>query len=151
MASYTTLGGGTQEVQVLSPTLTLDVQVQPFVTQPSGVFAQFPIPYVDFIAQGVGQWLGPLADAIEGLIANTAAVDATFAQDVDASGLITDYLDFIVEYTPPGRFGPPMQTTARVTMGSLISSSDPFFSRLGGSPESIIGEAYQALVAASEL
>lgn len=151
MASYVTVGGGTKEVQVLSPTQTLDVQVQPFITQPTGIYAQFPIPYVDFIAQGVGQWLGPLADAIEGLIASTPAVDASFAQDVDGTGLITDYLDFVVEYAPPGRLGPPMQTTARVTMGSLISSSDPWFGRVAGSPDTIIDKAYAALVAAAEL
>ena len=151
MASYQTVGGGTREVQVLAANQVLDVQVQPFITSPTGIYAQFPIPYVDFVAQGVGAWLGPLADAIEGLISSTAAVGATFAQDVDASGLITDYLDFIVEYQPPGRLGPPFQTTARVTLGSLISDLDPWFSALPKSPENIIGDVEAALIAAAGL
>lgn len=134
------------EPLVLSPKQVLDVMKVGFVTQPTGIYAEVPVPLQAWLQEGEEPNIGPYAETIEGLIANTAAVDADYRNDLDRKGLLVDFLDFIVEYRPPGRIGEPLETRVEVTLGSLGASSDPWFARLAASPESLINKAYQRLV-----
>src|SRR5438309_6749385 len=149
-ASFTVLSQS-REVQVLGPTQVLDVERVGFVTHPTGIYVETPVPLVDWLAQGAEPWLGPLADTIEGLIADTAAVDGSFVQDVDAAGLLIDYVEFVVEYVPPGSLGLPQTTTVRIPLGALSAATDPFFGTLAASPDTLINNAYAALAATAGL
>lgn len=134
-------------VRVIGPTLVVDVEQVGFVTHPTGIYAEYPVPYSAWTTEGAGVTISPLADAIEGVISGGLAVTGSYAEDIDASGLLVGYIDFVVEYDPPGGFLPPQQTSVRVTMDSLAASSDPFFAALGGSPQGKLSAAYDRLVA----
>jgi hypothetical protein len=96
--------------QVLSATEVIDAMQLGFVTRPSNVYVQRMIPYSSWQTlqgeQGVGFWVAPIRDAIENAIADGSAVGANFVQDIDpGSGLLTDFVEFLVGYTPPGGIG----------------------------------------------
>jgi hypothetical protein len=93
--------------QVLSASEVIDAMQIGFVTRPSNVYMQRVIPYSSWQtlqgAQGLGFWVAPVRDAIENAIADGSAIGATFVQDVDpATSLLTDFMELIVGYTPPG-------------------------------------------------
>jgi hypothetical protein len=147
-------------VQVLSPTQVADVEEVGFVTHPTGIYAQREVPYQAWAAEGAGSWIGTLATAIENLISGGLATTAMFVQDVDTTGLLTDYLDFTVSYTPSSGPGLPMTTTVRVPVNALTQDQsfggaiDTYF---GGSaspttdPAQALRDAYDALQATAGL
>lgn len=147
MASNFALVSHVRTVRVMGPTLVTDVEQVGFETRPTRIYAEYPIPYDAWIKEGAAVTIGPLADAIEGIISGGLAVGGSYAEDVDANGLLHGYIDFVVEYDPPGGFLPPQTTLVRVTMDSLAASSDPFFAALGGSPQGRLSAAYDRLVA----
>lgn len=134
-----------RDIQVLGPTQVLDVERVGFVTSPSSIYAEFPVPMSTWRAGGAGVLIGPLSDAIENLIAGTAATTASYLQDVDDNGLLADYLDVVVEYVPPDGVRPPMTTTVRIPLDAFLAGGDPWFTRLSASPQSLVDAAYQSL------
>lgn len=134
-------------VQVLGATQVMDVETVGIVTQPTGIYLEYPIDRASWQADQGGQLLAALADAVEGLIDAGLAVDGSYVQDLRPSGLLADYIDFIVEYTPPGGVRPPMTAEARVPIGALIGGADPFTFNLAGNPREILIATYDALVA----
>jgi hypothetical protein len=97
-----------QETAVVSPTATLEVSRVGFTTNPSGVIAYVNVPAKNQTAAQVATTVEQYALLIETAMRHQGVTGAYFAQDVDASGLLTDYLVFIVGYesTNPARLGP---------------------------------------------
>lgn len=136
MADNWTVVSTQRTPQVLSATEVIDAMVIAFVTRPSNVFAQRVIPYSSWLllqgAQGLGFWLDPIRDAVEGAIADGSASGATFLQDIDpASGLLTDFIEFTVSYTPSGSLGTltdtvrwPIDTLTITLTGEIIGLQD---------------------------
>jgi hypothetical protein len=157
-ASYRVVGQF-RDIQVLGPTNVMDVQRIQFVTSPSAIYAEFPVPLSTagkpgplFTPAQVDILIGPLAESIENLIAGSAATTASYLQDVTDSGLLADYLDVVVEYDPADGFRPPMTTTVRIPLDAFLAAGgDPWFARLAASPQSLVDEAYQALAGTANL
>ena len=132
-------------VHVLSQTQVVDSQEIGFNSLPSGTYCQVLVPVAAWKANGPAAWVQPLADAIEGLIPGSGATSATFTQDVDASGLLTDFLDFTVTYTPTGGVGLPLSTVVRIPVAYL--TLDQAIATAGHiAPAELIGDAYHRLV-----
>jgi hypothetical protein len=137
MADGWTLVSTQRTPQVLSATEVIDAMQIGFITQPSNVYAQRMIPYSSWTllqgAAGLGFWVAPVRDAVENAIADGSAIGATFVQDVDpASGLLTDFIDFLVGYTPRGGIGQLTDTvrwpidnlTINLAGGTLVGLQD---------------------------
>lgn len=136
-----------KDVIVLGPTRVLDVQRVGFVTHPSGIYAEYSIDWQTWLAsRGAGE-LGSIAGAIESLIATTAAVSATYVQDVTPNDLLADYLDVVVEYIPSNPAIPRQYTSILIALGLFSAAADPWFALTGNSPQELVDEAYQALAA----
>lgn len=137
-----------RSVQVLGPTQVIPVQQAGIRTSPSGVYVEYPVPLPMWTENQGAAVLAPLADGIEGVIAQGLAVGGSYVQDYDDNGLLVDYCEMVVEYIPPGPIGIPQTTTVLIPCASFVGlQGDPFLVGLGGSPQSLLTEAYDHLVA----
>lgn len=137
-----------RDVQVLGPTQVVPVQRAGVRTSPSAVYVEYPVPLSLWRLNQGADVLGPLTDGIEGVIAQGLAVGGSFVQDYDKNGLLVDYCEMTVEYIPPGPLGIPQTASVLIPCEAFIASGgDPFFTRLGASPQSLLTEAYDHLVA----
>ena len=139
--------GSYRDVQVLGPTQVLDVERVAFQTTGSGVYAEYPIDLASWNADRGADQLNALSAAIDELIATTAAIGATYLQDTDVSGLLIDYLDVIVEYDSGDPTAQPFTGTVRIPLSMFGSASDPWLATLLGSPQQMVDDEYQRLVA----
>lgn len=98
MADYTVLATN-RTVDVRSPTLVEDVMEVHAITSPSGVTFVRLIPYKTFAAKGAGPSIAPIAEHIEAIMAaRSHVVSGAAVQGVDQSGLLTNSVEFVVEY-----------------------------------------------------
>jgi hypothetical protein len=85
-------------VQVLGGNFVNDVVYCTIKTNPSGVYAGMPVP-TDAFNTGKGiDYLTPFADAIEQIMTQHAVVGAAGTQKIDANGLLSDQVVFVVSY-----------------------------------------------------
>lgn len=115
MASSYTIETQRRSVQVLSSTNVLDVQVIGFNTLPSDVYVEMPVPYAAWKALQTDFFVGPFALEIEGWLATDGVAGASWVQDIDANGLLVDYIEFTLEVPPASTVQTgPMTTTVQV-------------------------------------
>src|SRR6266704_2169398 len=111
------------DVQVLSATLAIDVETVGVVTTPGEVFFEYQFPREEW--QGgsgpfVAAALDPIANEVESWLAYTSGgvgsvADLSYVQDVDASGLLTAFLDFTIRVPSPSTDRPgPFTASVRV-------------------------------------
>jgi hypothetical protein len=137
-----------RSVQVLGPTQVIPVQQAGIRTTPSAVYVEYPVPLPMWSENRGAAVLGPLAEGIEGVIASGLAVGGSYVQDYDKNGLLVDYCEMLVEYIPPGALGIAQTATVLIPCAAFVGlSGDPFLVALGGSPQSLLTEAYDHLVA----
>src|SRR6267142_1879784 len=137
-----------RSVQVLGPTQVVPVQQAGIRTSPSAVYVEYPVPLSLWTLNHGADVLGPLADGIEGVIAQGLAVGGSYVQDYDTNGLLVDYFEAVVEYTPPGPLGIAQQATVLIPLEwFLAAGGDPWFSTQVGSPQQLLVDAYDHLVA----
>lgn len=112
-------------------------------TVPHGVYFERAIPYADWVKSpvGIALYAEPPADNIEYLLAQGTAVAASYIEDLDASGLVKGYIEFVleVESTDPARPG-PFQTTVDIPI-EVVSEAN-----LGGG--GLISVEFNAALAA---
>src|SRR2546421_3349009 len=137
-----------RSVQVLGATQVIPVVQAGIRTSPSAVYVEYPVP-LPYWEQNMGAAvLAPLADGIEGVIAQGLCVGGSYVQDYDKNGLLVDYFDALIEYVPPGALGIPQTTTVLIPCAAFVGlEGDPFLVALGGSPQSLLTTAYDHLVA----
>jgi len=144
-ANYTNVTAR-RTVQVLGPTEVIDVEEVGFYTIPTNIYAQVEVPYQAWLSEGPAAWVEPLATAIEGMISGGLATGGTFVQDVDASGLLTDYIEFTVTYTPTTGLGLPFTTAVDVPVAALTLDTG-LGAYTGTSAADLVSAAYNQLVA----
>jgi hypothetical protein len=83
-------------VLVRSPTLVVDVVEIHAVTRPHGVTFVRAIPVATWQHGGVAAALEPIAEHIEHIMAVRPVVSAGSVQRVNASGLVQNYVEFVV-------------------------------------------------------
>ena len=129
--------------QVLSPTRVQDVMVIGVQTIPHRVYFERAVPYTDWVQSpvGVALYAEPPADNIEYELTSGPAIAASYIEDLDASGLVQGFIEFVlqVESGDPNRPG-PFQTTVDVPI-SVVSQAN-----LGGG--GIISQELNAALAA---
>ena len=118
MASYS-LVSSYSTVQVLSPTLVNEVVYCTIRTSPSSVLASKPVDETVFHSGGAGTDLLNFANAIEDLMSQTPVIAATGQQQIDASGLLQDFVTFTVQYVPKGSSGTSVTAEADVPVAIL--------------------------------
>lgn len=155
-ASFTTLGSYAT-VQVVSATQVVDVLRITARTIPSGVVFTVNAPYRNIAAVPITQahvtpaqvqdianvFVGPVADGIERMMGSGEVVAASSEQDIDASGLLVDYIAATVSYSP-GTAAQPLPFTQTVRIPTNAFDEPSFYDPLVGA---VIGDAYQALKA----
>lgn len=149
MAGYSLIATETT-VQVLSPTVVMDVVYATIQTQPSGVIASLAVPKSTFEQDNAGVLLASYANDIEQLMAYQHVIAAQGGQTIDATGLIADHVTFIVEYVPPGGAASSITAEAVVPTGLLSEGGDPTIERvLIAQAKAIIDGVYANLVSAA--
>lgn len=138
--------GSVATVQVLSQTEVADVQRVRGYTKPTGVYIAVNVPARAWKAGNDETYTEPPAALIEGQIAQGLISGAVFVQASDENNLLSDAVDFIVSYDPPGADTLPFTTTVRVPMTAL--ASDSAYTQYAQTPphEKPIVTAYNRLV-----
>src|SRR5690242_4722937 len=100
-----------QEIQVLSATATQEVTRFGIQTIPNDVVAYINVPQKDVDAERATPTLQQYAALIEVSFGHPGVVGMYFAQDVNQSGLLKDYMVVVVGYEPadPLKPGPYTQ------------------------------------------
>jgi hypothetical protein len=148
--------GSYPTVQVTGPTTAVDVLRISASTIPSQVAFTFNAPYRGLVginvkgdaptpAQAVAvadRFAAPIAAGIERMMGIGIVAGAAPTEDADASGLIIDYIDAVVEYLPDNLRQGEFTATVRIPTNAFDEPS--FFGPLVATP---IGAAYEALKA----
>jgi hypothetical protein len=142
MASYELLASETTR-QVLSATVTEDVEYCTIRTSPSGVICNSPVNKVFFEAGTGGTLLGQFADSVETVMAFPEVIAGTGVQTIDQNGLLADSVVFTVQYIPPG------STTTGITAEVEVPVIDLNFSNQSsaGAEEAAVNKLIQAALA----
>src|SRR5690349_137074 len=112
--------GSYRTVKVMDGLTTLDIQYVSAVTIPSGIGFAYGVPYDSWQA-GSGPGIGileSLAGQIEILVSGHHVVAGTATQDLDANGLLQDFVSVVVEYDRGGTAA-PLQTTVDIPVDLL--------------------------------
>jgi hypothetical protein len=107
-------------VQVLSPTVIVDVIYSTIQTLPSGVIAGIPIPASLFTSDLGATQLSQLAGGVEAIMAMPMVTAGRGTQTIDPNGLIADEITFVVEYVPPGPAGTAITADAVIPVSILM-------------------------------
>lgn len=122
MAAYA-LKGSYPTVQVLSPTLTEEIQYCTIQTSPSDVVASIAVSQLAFSENQANVELQNFADAIEQIMALNYVIGASGTQKIDSSGLLADFVTFTIGYPDTAAQGSSITGSADVPVG-LLNFSD---------------------------
>jgi len=148
VATYS-IQGSYSTVQVLTPSLVNPIQYVTIQTQPSGVIAAIPVQKDIFDAGQAGTELTIFADAIEQIMANPIVIAGIGSQQLDANGLLTDFVTFTVQYTGANAAPAGVTAEADVPVGMLNFTDGLIGTTLLGEVNTLIDAAYNALKAAA--
>lgn len=149
MAGYSLLATEST-VQVLSPTVVMDVVYATIQTTPSGVICSLAVPKSEFDAGTAGPLIQSFANDVEELATYQHVIGAEGTQTIEATGLIQDNVAFIVQYVPANNPGTAITAEAVVPNGLLTEGGDPQFeSVLIAQAKAIIDGVYANLVSAA--
>lgn len=147
MASYT-LQSSYDTVQVFSASEVVEAIYCTIATNGHGAVVNRTIPKRNFGSGGadVGM-LDSLATAVDQALDGGLAIAATGVQDVDASNLIMDAVQFTVQYVPAAPTIGPLTTTVTIPV-DVVTADTQFGSFLtGGSMSEQLQAAYNNLKA----
>ena len=149
MASYTLIGSASI-VQVISPTVAVDMQAVTIQTKPSGIVATKLVDEAFFQAGTAGPIIKDFADSVESIMADGKAVGGTGTTSLDSSGLQQYFVTFTVGYDPPG--APAGTVTADVAVPvTLLSGADSAEGYVNlAEAEDMLNTAYANLVALAQ-
>jgi hypothetical protein len=142
MADNFTVVAQRRTVQPLANGTVQDVVEITARALPSGVVFTRVIPFVRWAEQSVAEALAPIADNIDAIMAHYPIVSAAPYQEIDASGLVANGIEFTVTTEAQrGQPVPTMTTLVRVPMQQLFqgSSFGAFFDGPLGSLEHSAG------------
>lgn len=149
MADNFTVIGSYATVQVTGAQTAVDVLRITARTIPSGIVFQANAPYKNLVGvrpgdvEGVARvFIGPLATGIERMMGSGMVDGAVATEDTDRSGLLIDYLDVFVFYSPSGLTDDEYSQIVRIPTQAFDEPS--FYGPLVGSK---IGAAYEGLKA----
>lgn len=148
MAGYT-LKSAYPTVQVLSPTLTEDIQFCTIQTDPSNVIVSRPVSQVAFNDNAAASELTNFANAVEQVMGLDYVIGATGTQKIDSSGLLQDFVTFTIGYPSSAAEGSAITAEADVPVNLLDFSDAEIGRTLLGEVEAITQGVYDNLANAA--
>lgn len=139
--------------QSLSQQQVVDVQYITISTVPTGITLSYAMPLKIWKEGPPYDVLDGMAVELENLVTNSHVVAGQAVADLDANGLLADYVDLIVQYNQPNSNLPPLQGTASIPVGIIeLQATDPEFFGPGHimTPGQRVGVEYERLVALSK-
>lgn len=157
MASYQ-LVASEPSIKVLSPTSIIETVRATIATLPTGIQATYEVPAASFGPSTAGgapsgqALLDVIAEGIESLVEGHHVIGGQPAQDFDQNGLLQDYTDLIVAYTPAGSVLPPLTAIAHIPIDNYFLAETGIGGLSipgpgGGTPADIADTTYNQLVA----
>ena len=136
-------------MQVVSPQLVNDVQYCTIKTLPSEVIASIPVQKEVFDGGQADVPLDNFANAIEQIMDYPHVVAAVGNPTIDRNGLTADFVDFTVQYVPPGSSGTQITGVASIPVGKLNFTDGLIGQTLLEQVEAAIDKVYANLKAAA--
>lgn len=102
MATHYDLLATESKVQVLSPTLTQPVVDATLRSKPTGIIFNYWVDKAVWDAGVAPTLFEAVAGDVEALIAQTPAISGFGFEDLDANGLLQQFITFVVAATAPG-------------------------------------------------
>jgi hypothetical protein len=134
-------------IQVLSPTLVQPVVDCPLRTKPSGVFFDYWLDQATFDAGEGPVILEAVCAGVEHIMASQPVIAGVGAQQLDANGLLEQFITFTVAYQVPGSTTGPLTVEVDVPVGDFGQDAIAGTNFGLADAENIIQTAYQKLVA----
>lgn len=128
-----------RDIQVLSPSQVIDVERVTARTKPHGVYFERVVPLTIFGTSAATDYIAELAIAIEQRLEGGIADSASFVQDVDASGLLIDTIEFLVSVQGASPDAGTFTTTVTVPVNLLTGG-------LGGNT-ALVGQLFDDALA----
>lgn len=126
---------------VLGPSQVVDAMEVGVTTSGHHIYFERLVPYAQWKLFGAQDAVGGAAALIDLWLDEGTVVGASFVQDVDLSGLLVDYIEFVVEVAAkPNSQSGPLTNSALVPMEMLASGSP-------GPAEALIAAAKSDLAA----
>ena len=149
MATNYDLLASQSSIQVLSPTLTQPVVDATLRTKPHGVIFEYWLDKADWDAGTAPALLEAVCGGVEHIMASEPVISGVGGAQLDASGLLAQYITFTVAYTPPGSTTPPLTVDVDVPVTDF--GQDAIAGENFGLADAaaIIQDAYSKLVAAA--
>lgn len=107
-------------VKVLSATDVVDVQYVSAISLPSGFGFAYAVPYDSWVSGAGNGLLDVIATQLEQIGSNGQMVASSPVQDLDANGLLVDYVAAVVEYSQAAQGLPPLQGTANIPVQAFF-------------------------------
>lgn len=108
------------DTQAVGPDTIVPVQRATVRTSPSGVEFDYLIPQATFDSETAELAVAPIAQQIEYYISSGQVAGAEYVEDLNDSGLVEFFIDFVVTIPQPSPNQPgPMTTIARVPLLAL--------------------------------
>jgi hypothetical protein len=148
MADQYVTAGSYQTVRVQSQTSVVDVELIGIYTKPSNIYIGVPVPSAAFKSGNYKSFLSVTAGLVESLLVaspdagQTLASSVSYVQDIDASGLLSAFLDFTVSYTPTTTYQGSFSEIVRLPV-TVFETADAFDTPINGkTPIEILDAAY---------
>lgn len=145
--NYTTFGGY-KTIQVLAGGTVIDVQYQPASTVPHQLGFAYSIPYASYQSGDGGGLLDVIATQLEEIYSNGQMTASDGIQDIDANGLLSDFVRATVQYDQAAQGLPSSTTTVDIPITAFFSQE----TGIGGftvpgaeSPNQYVVDAYNLL------
>ena len=140
-----------RSVQVTSGTQVQDVEVVTAQTIPTGITFTYAIPLSVWVNNNADSTLSAISDYLETLATDHHVVGGSPSQDFDASNLLADYVDLIVEYNRDSIGQPALQGMASVPIAAIVvfaeGAAAQGFGAGIGDPAAAVDAEYQRLAA----
>lgn len=137
-------------VQVMSPTVVLDVQYATCATIPNQLGFAYAVPLDAWKAGDAGGLLDVIAGQLEGIYSGGQISASSPIQDIDQNGLLSDTIDVVVKYDRTAAGLPALFGTVNIPVQAFFSQE----TGIGGfhvpgseSPQQYVTDEYQRLAA----
>ena len=113
-------------IQVLAQNKVADVEYVTISTIPTGITLSYAMPHEVWTQGPPYTALDLMAAELENLVTNYHVVAGNAVQDLDKNGLLTDYVDAVIEYDRAATGLPPLQGTVSLPVSLLyLEATDP--------------------------
>lgn len=113
-------------IQVVSSQLVSDVEYVTISTLPTQITLSYAMDHEVWKKGPPYDQLEAMAQLLENLVTNYHVIAGSAVQDLDANGLLTDYVDVIVQFDRAAASLPPLQGTVSIPVSTIyLEATDP--------------------------